>query len=393
VTLSFEQFRERMVDYLYEELTGDELSAFEAYLSESAEARRELSALQSTLRIAREALAQGSAEEPPARVRAALLEAAQAQVLEPQRAARTTRALASVAEDRSFWSRLRASWLLPTLGVAAAVALVVFGKNREAPMPSSERTAPNAVNTPAQGSPSSEREAPSAPAERSPSADEPAASPPTAAESEASARASGRLAEGARQPADRQRAATTRAARAPATGFAVPPPAWVAKRKSELPTQPKPRRAEAPAQPSAARSDALDMLDEPPANRDKRAAKAIGSAQGAPLEEPAMNDVLRMAPAAAPAAPAARAPAPTQDFVDDLLSDSLEGAKSVPADDAVAHSVTALLRRANEHVAAKRWPQAAADFRELLRRYPADARAPSWKKQLALVTQGLHDPP
>jgi TolA-binding protein len=100
-----------------------------------------------------------------------------------------------------------------------------------------------------------------------------------------------------------------------------------------------------------------------------------------------------MAPAAAPDAPAARAPAPTQDFVDDLLSDSLEGAKSVPADDAVAHSVTALLRRANEHVAAKRWPQAAADFRELLRRYPADARAPSWKKQLALVTQGLHDPP
>jgi TolA-binding protein len=55
--------------------------------------------------------------------------------------------------------------------------------------------------------------------------------------------------------------------------------------------------------------------------------------------------------------------------------------------------VTALLRRANEHVAAKRWPQAEADFRELLRRYPADARAPSWKKQLALVTQALHDAP
>jgi hypothetical protein len=378
VTLSFEQFRERMIDYLYEELTGDDLRAFEAYLRESAEARRELSALQSTLRIAREGLVQGVAEEPPARVRGAVLAAAQAQVLEAQRAARTTRAVATRADESSYWNRLRASWLLPTLGVAVAAALVVFGKNIESPKPSSEREVPSAA---------------SAPAESTTSADAPAAPPPTAAESEASARASGQLE--AKQPAVRQRAPATRAARAPAKGFAVPPPAWAAKRKSELPTQPEPRSAEAPARPSAARDDALDRLEERAANRDKRAEKASASAQGAELDEPVANDALGASPAAAPASPAARAPAPApaQGFADDLLSGSLEGAKRAPADDASAHTVTALLRRANEHVAAKRWPQAEADFRELLRRYPADARAPSWKKQLALVTQALRDSP
>jgi hypothetical protein len=376
VTLSFEQFRERMIDYLYEELTGDELRAFEAYLRESAEARHELSALQSTLRIAREGLVQGIAEEPPARVRGAVLAAAQAQVLEAQRAARSTRAVATRADESSYGRRLRASWLLPTLGVAAAAALVVFGKNIESPKPSSEREVPSAA---------------SAPAESTTSADAPAAPPPTAAESEASARASGQLE--AKQPAERQRAPTTHAARAPAKGFAAPPPAWVAKRKSELPTQP--RSAEAPARPSAARDGALDRPEERAANRDKRAEKARASAQGAELDEPVANDALRASPAAEPASPAARAPAPapTQGFADDLLSGSLEGAKRAPADDASAHTVTALLRRANEHVAAKRWPQAEADFRELLRRYPADARAPSWKKQLALVTQALHDSP
>lgn len=376
MTLSFEQFRERMIDYLYEELTGDELRAFEAYLRESAEARHELSALQSTLRIAREGLVQGIAEEPPARVRGAVLAAAQAQVLEAQRAARSTRAVATRADESSYGRRLRASWLLPTLGVAAAAALVVFGKNIESPKPSSEREVPSAA---------------SAPAESTTSADAPAAPPPTAAESEASARASGQLE--AKQPAERQRAPTTHAARAPAKGFAAPPPAWVAKRKSELPTQP--RSAEAPARPSAARDGALDRPEERAANRDKRAEKARASAQGAELDEPVANDALRASPAAEPASPAARAPAPapTQGFADDLLSGSLEGAKRAPADDASAHTVTALLRRANEHVAAKRWPQAEADFRELLRRYPADARAPSWKKQLALVTQALHDSP
>jgi hypothetical protein len=297
-------------------------------------------------------------------------------VLEAQRAARSTRAVATRADESSYGRRLRASWLLPTLGVAAAAALVVFGKNIESPKPSSEREVPSAA---------------SAPAESTTSADAPAAPPPTAAESEASARASGQLE--AKQPAERQRAPTTHAARAPAKGFAAPPPAWVAKRKSELPTQP--RSAEAPARPSAARDGALDRPEERAANRDKRAEKARASAQGAELDEPVANDALRASPAAEPASPAARAPAPapTQGFADDLLSGSLEGAKRAPADDASAHTVTALLRRANEHVAAKRWPQAEADFRELLRRYPADARAPSWKKQLALVTQALHDSP
>ena len=74
-------------------------------------------------------------------------------------------------------------------------------------------------------------------------------------------------------------------------------------------------------------------------------------------------------------------------MVDDNVIES-GPVESRRADDA---SERALVRRAHEHVAAKRWREAEADYRELLRRFPNAAPAPSWKKQLELVIRASHD--
>jgi TolA-binding protein len=51
-----------------------------------------------------------------------------------------------------------------------------------------------------------------------------------------------------------------------------------------------------------------------------------------------------------------------------------------------------LERRAREHIAAKRWPQAAADYRELLRRFPKDPQHAEWLKQLDLSERATTQP-
>src|SRR5262245_36608501 len=73
MTFSLEQFRERLVDYLYGDLTGDELAAFEACLAESDACRRELENMRDTLRHARASLADLE-EAPPPHVRRAVFD-------------------------------------------------------------------------------------------------------------------------------------------------------------------------------------------------------------------------------------------------------------------------------------------------------------------------------
>jgi hypothetical protein len=60
-----------------------------------------------------------------------------------------------------------------------------------------------------------------------------------------------------------------------------------------------------------------------------------------------------------------------------------------PSADTFPASTSALERRAHDHMIAKRWRRAAADYRELLRREPASKHAAEWKKQLALAAQAL----
>jgi hypothetical protein len=45
-------------------------------------------------------------------------------------------------------------------------------------------------------------------------------------------------------------------------------------------------------------------------------------------------------------------------------------------------ALPALVKRAREHMSAQRWAAAAADYRELLRRFPQRPEASSWRRQL-----------
>ncbi len=67
--------RERTVDFLYGELAGEELRAFEAALDEFDDLKREVEALKQTLGTVRTGLREEN-DAPPTRVRAAVLAAA-----------------------------------------------------------------------------------------------------------------------------------------------------------------------------------------------------------------------------------------------------------------------------------------------------------------------------
>jgi hypothetical protein len=113
VSLSDEQFREQLVDYLYGELSDARRAAFEAALAESADRRAELEAYRATLRHARSGLAALS-EDPPARLRSAVLDAERA----------------SKVVSRKAWYR-RSAALVPALAAAAALAFAVLSPRRD----------------------------------------------------------------------------------------------------------------------------------------------------------------------------------------------------------------------------------------------------------------------
>jgi hypothetical protein len=114
--------KERLVDFLYEELPAESRTAFEEHLRGCAGCKAEVASYRSTLGSARSALSGTLAQEPPARVRPALMEAA--------RTAIQAKAGAQAAEREEpklgFFSKLwRTPWLMPAFG-AASVATAVF---------------------------------------------------------------------------------------------------------------------------------------------------------------------------------------------------------------------------------------------------------------------------
>ncbi|MET0343156.1 MAG: tetratricopeptide repeat protein [Polyangiales bacterium] len=122
--LSDDAFREQLLDYLYDTLPADARAVFERALAESPARRAEVDAMRATLARARTGLA-ALAEEPPARVRDAVI--AEARRASERGKARPLRSLHA--------ARRTASWLVPALGVAAAVALVVQRRGDDAGAP------------------------------------------------------------------------------------------------------------------------------------------------------------------------------------------------------------------------------------------------------------------
>ena len=124
------QVKEQLVDFLYDEMSAEARAAFTEHLRGCPGCSAEVASHQKVLAHARAALAGPLAEEPPVRIRAAVLEAAKAaaSTLCPRRAARRH------DEPGLFARLLRVPWLLPAFGavsVATAVFLVRVLKNPE----------------------------------------------------------------------------------------------------------------------------------------------------------------------------------------------------------------------------------------------------------------------
>ena len=421
MTLSMEQFRERLVDYLYGELEGEDLREFEACLFASAECRRELAALQGTLRTARAELARDQSEVPPARVRTAVLAAAAEaeRVREPSRAAApvTVSAPVSVRKEHAgtWWSWLRTPWLVPTLGVAAAVAIIVLSKEIE-PLRLRKHEAEHEAVA---------HEAPSARAGA-------AASTPTSAPKNGLSEASPHdetvspTGEGEQKSvaaAERSSSSAAPRARAPAKGFAVPPAEW-AGAGAQPPASPQQTGSGQPAAKKSAQSpqrvsravsaerEEAREFEAPAALREDRD-DAFGRGAGPADDVAAVGALGRAASAGAPRAPAAMAASRARDG-NESADKARRGAPAAPppplaepartasesADQAPhgaaaapvpALGADALLRRAQEHAAAQRFREAASDYRALLQRYPNDARVPAWRKLLLVAATAARD--
>jgi hypothetical protein len=123
------QVKDRLVDFLYDEMPADVRAAFTEHVRHCPTCSAEVAGYQKTLDHARTAMAGPLAQEPPMRVRLAVLEAAQA-------AAKAAPAPRSAKrEELGFFARLlRTPWLLPAFGaagIATAVFLVRVLKNPE----------------------------------------------------------------------------------------------------------------------------------------------------------------------------------------------------------------------------------------------------------------------
>ena len=274
---------------------------------------------------------------------------------------------------------LRASWLVPALAAVAAVALAVFGKPIEPPRTRvAEPTA-------------------------QPSPPVPAASP-AREPSQLEGNGKRSAADVQNEPAKAARSARART-RAPNDGFAVPPPAWNPQPQQPGRRQEERRYAQPPATSSAANAPhaAVDER-EAPLMQDKATA-AVGQASTANAEPRAAAAAKReladdegdrdtLAPAApasaAPAAPAMGAGPVARKAASNAVAEPAADSEPAPrADSTTPRTANDLERRAREHLAARRWQLAAADYRELLRRYPNDVRVAAWKKQLAAAKRAL----
>lgn len=115
--------KERLVDFLYEDMPTDVRAAFEEHLRGCPACKTNVASYRRTLANTRAALAGSLAQEPPVRIRKAVMEAATAAA---SRKASPAGAFAGKQTTLGFFARLwRAPWLLPAVG-AASVATVVF---------------------------------------------------------------------------------------------------------------------------------------------------------------------------------------------------------------------------------------------------------------------------
>lgn len=418
------QVKEQLVDYLYGELSGPARSAFVEHLHGCPGCKAEVAGHEQTLGRTRAALAGPLWQEPPTRVRLAVMEAAKTQARSLRRAE---------GENRpGFFARLlRTPWLLPACG-AASVATVVFLvrvlKNPE--------LVPGRVPSTLleESVPAAKPHAP-APAAAAPEAPEPAAArladratQALRPREEARARRQAKGAPGkhvAPKPAARMkrelpdefpRGAATASGKK-AGGFAEPPPWWEPERKADrsiddLTGAVKDERPASPPAPATAtpqRSRPAPVRDEesalgrPPAVAEPMAEKK--AAEAAPRPERPLPSIAAPQPAAAspaaappppaPAAPAAAHTAPPKSRrADPDVTEGEAAATWEPTDKELAKAkapadgkgagpaLEESVRKADRLYANHDWTAAVAAYRDLLKRFPGHRDAARWRERM-----------
>ena len=414
--------RERMLEYLYDELPAQERAAFEQQLAASEADQRELASLQATLQDTRALLANDP--PPPARVRSAVLAAAAAQLQAaagsadaptlPRRAAASPGGPADLSQQRvRRW--LRATWIVPSLAVAAATLLMLKQRGELFPerAESAERAAPqaSAPEITAALPQAAELERPTAPAPESAAAsgERPGASasaeaidtrPTGPAPAVGSAAKSGRRESAPPSSASEPEMEAVAAMRAPSRASArssrpVPPQSTRARGVESRPAESaraaldgegavaRSGRAPSPAPTASTRRAADEGFAQPPPDWQSDDLLAGELSQHAEAERvpeapaPAAAKRARSAPARAHSPVEAEAPQPSAAGV----------ARQEPAAaPAPTLSLVELEKRAREHAAAGRRTQAATDYRELIRRFPQHAHVSAWKRELVQLT-------
>lgn len=418
------ELNERIVDHLYGELGPEEQAAFETHLAGCPACQREVASLGKARQVGRAAVRGALAEAPPARIRAAILNAASAAV--------TERAAPDVAKPTADGSQadvgwldgivawLRRPWFLPAM-VAAGAFAIFFVTRKTITDPGLLPAAHDAKVVQqvkiAKGAPASAptfaepAEVAAAGAAKDKTASETGSERRRASARPAATRAGKSLDDqlgapeggGARLARSAGSASSDRSESEGFSGFGAGR-ADVAQRLAEGP-------APSPSKP-AKRSFAL------PPPRNQAAGGSLPSAKGeatasAELEAPAASVAPRPAPqeeragppAAAPAAPSAARRAPREDQAPPpsaapMARDELKkGADKAAAEEEgsnesqrarnAAPSVDELERRAERALAEGRYTAAAADLRELLRREPKHARAARWRQRLEAALRAM----
>jgi hypothetical protein len=339
--VSEEQFREQLVDYLYGELDGAQRDAFEASLAASPQRQAELEAMRETLRTARTGLAALN-EEPPARLRGAILDA--------------ERASHARVLPLKPWYR-RASTITPALAAAAALTFAVLAPRRDQQPRLDNEQAP------------------------APPAAEPTAAPQgePIVEQLVESESKGKL----EAPAEKKRDVRVQRRARPElddskdglSGFAPPPPGWGSG-----------------AVGRSGGGGSGDALEGVAADKPRVQAEARARREEAESSARAASATSAPAPVAAKPAKRARAPEAAPKSSADLASAepaSAEPARGPSADAGSQRAPDAMVQRAREHVSARRWSEAVIAYRELLMRFPKDERAASWRSELGDAARAL----
>lgn len=387
MTLTKEQFRQQLVDYLYGELQGAERDAFERRLAASEPHRRELEAMRGTLASARSGLAELQ-EAPPPALHRRILALAQ-QETEPDQTAPTPTP-ATVERGRHPWPPnhwaprwLRSPTFISAAGLATVALLAVLSRkalhSRPEDLTTTGVSAPAAQPTPeVSAGPSAADEAARSPgagpaqpnAATGMAADSPAdTSKPTPAEVSPQRRPA-RTSETLEEPKKKGGAADPRPSAA--RSYAEPPPSWN-RRPAAAPAESSTPKASAERGSSAQRREG-ESRPQPPASP-----PAAGAPPPAPEVSASARGIGSMEEFERSAADA--------DADADARHD-LAGAGAAPSSDQggnARYAPNALIRRAEAHLAMDRPREAARAYRALLRRFPEDPRRADWQRQLTMA--------